>query len=122
MVKNSGNMQLLPPGVPAEYAINKQFSEKDQARIDFITKLVAGTFRGFGGGMVNEYNPISHALKDNAPSFAMGVDMKEVVTFVVDHYSGMLAASMEEMKEAFEKELTNNPRILNREPDAEEES
>lgn len=48
-----------------------------------IVKGVAANFRTFGGGQVTESNPISLALKDSPPQFAAGVDVEEVVRFVV---------------------------------------
>jgi len=48
-----------------------------------ITALVAHNFRCFGGGRTSNSNPISNALKDTPPSFAAGVDVQQVVDFVL---------------------------------------
>lgn len=39
----------------------------------------------FGGGQSAIGNPIADALKEKDPSFAMGVDVGEVVSFVLAH-------------------------------------
>lgn len=49
-----------------------------------ITAIIASEFRCFGGGRTSNYNPIANALADKAPSFAMGVDVQEVVDRVVE--------------------------------------
>ena len=50
-----------------------------------LVLLVAANFRSFGGGHVTRGNPISHALQDQSPVFAAGVDIREVVEFVLKH-------------------------------------
>jgi len=52
-----------------------------------LVKKVSSTFSCFGGGKenVNNYNPISIALVDKPPMFAAGVDIREVVDFIVDN-------------------------------------
>lgn len=55
-----------------------------------ITGLVARQFSCFGGGTRSVWgNPIADALKDKAPSFAMGVDVRAVVEFVIQQYEEM---------------------------------
>ena len=49
-----------------------------------ITALVAANFRSFGGGRGSDYNPIAAALKDTPASFAAGVDIQEVVDFILE--------------------------------------
>lgn len=51
--------------------------------IDDVVALVAANFRSFGGGQANTRNPISMALADKPAQFAGGVDIKDVVTFVL---------------------------------------
>lgn len=41
-------------------------------------------FRSFGGGVYTPGNPLSVALADTRPSFAGGVDIEEVVRYVLD--------------------------------------
>lgn len=49
-----------------------------------IVKLVSDNFRTFGGGKGgNGFNPLAEALKDKEPQFAAGVDVREVVEFVL---------------------------------------
>ncbi len=57
---------------------------KKETRVQKIVKLTAAHFRSFGGGKVNSYNPISAALKDRPPQFAAGVDVEQVVRFVLN--------------------------------------
>ena len=52
--------------------------------IDRVTAIVAKRFRCFGGGNVSPDNVISHALKDGPAVFAAGVDIKEVVSTVIE--------------------------------------
>lgn len=52
---------------------------------DDLILLVAANFRSFGGGHVTRGNPLSHALQDAPPQFAAGVDIREVVEFVLKH-------------------------------------
>lgn len=51
--------------------------------IAYVTELVGKKFRTFGGGKDSGYNPISSALKDAPFQFAGGVDVREVVTFIL---------------------------------------
>jgi hypothetical protein len=48
-----------------------------------ITALVAANFRSFGGGQTSQWNPIVNAMKDKPVQFAGGVDIKDVVEFVI---------------------------------------
>lgn len=57
-------------------------------RDDQIMKLVLGVmgkFRTFGGGQKSEYNPLVNALSDKTLTFAFGVDVEDVVRFVVEN-------------------------------------
>lgn len=54
---------------------------------DEIVKAVAESFPTFGGGRGSEWNPVAEALKDNQPTFAMGVDVRAVVQFVLSRGS-----------------------------------
>lgn len=50
---------------------------------DRLVEMVSRSFRSFGGGAGSESsNPIAQALKDSAPQFAAGVDIRGVVQFV----------------------------------------
>lgn len=52
--------------------------------IDDIVLLVQSQFRTFGGGQITSANnPIAHAMKDMPAAFAAGVDVREVVDFVL---------------------------------------
>ena len=52
-----------------------------------LTKLCRDTFRSFGGGQGSTWgNPIAEALRDAAPQFAAGVDIGDVVGFVLHNY------------------------------------
>jgi len=48
-----------------------------------ITRRTAAQFRSFGGGKTSQWNPIAIALADKPPQFAAGVDIEEVVRFVL---------------------------------------
>lgn len=49
-----------------------------------IVDEVCNWFRVFGGGEVRSFNnPIAHALKDSKPMFAAGVNVEDVVRFVL---------------------------------------
>lgn len=48
-----------------------------------IVADVAQNFCCFGGGNVSQGNPISIALADKSPMFAAGVDVGEVVRFIL---------------------------------------
>ena len=52
--------------------------------VERIVAETAANFRGFGGGKKSSWgNPISAALKGEPPMFAAGVDVEEVVRFVL---------------------------------------
>lgn len=56
----------------------------EQTRRELVEKI-AQKFRCFGGGKKSSWeNPISKALENKPPQFAMGVDVREVVDFVLD--------------------------------------
>ena len=49
-----------------------------------IVQLIARRFRTFGGGQApSDFNPLTHWLKDAPLQFAAGVDVADVVTFVL---------------------------------------
>lgn len=52
-------------------------------QIDAIVEQVANKFRCFGGGRGNASNPMTHWTKDEPPMFALGVDVRMVVDYVV---------------------------------------
>lgn len=52
--------------------------------IDEITKEVAKSFSCFGKGSNPQSNPLSVALERKPPTFALGVDVREVVLFVLE--------------------------------------
>ena len=49
-----------------------------------ILSQIQSRFRTFGGGKATEGNPMSYALKDKPLHFAAGVDVQEVVDFVLE--------------------------------------
>ncbi len=54
-----------------------------EINIDYIVMLVTARFRTFGGGRTSEYNPLVNILSDKEPQFAAGVDVREVVNYIV---------------------------------------
>lgn len=48
-----------------------------------ITIACANKFRSWGGGKTSDYNPIVNALSGGPLEFAAGVDIKDVVSFVL---------------------------------------
>lgn len=54
-----------------------------ETRKDIVT-FVSMNFRSFGGGQISQGNPVSAALSNNPPMFAAGVDIGEVVDFVLN--------------------------------------
>ena len=64
-----------------------------------ITALVAANFRSFGGGRGSKYNPISEALKDSPASFAAGVDIQEVVDFILEQAARIPASNPSDFTE-----------------------
>ena len=56
---------------------------KNDINTDYIVKLVTARFRTFGGGQTSEFNPLVNMLKDKEPQFAAGVDVREVVDYIV---------------------------------------
>ncbi len=49
-----------------------------------IAAIIASEFRCFGGGRTSNFNPLVNALAGEAPSFALGVDVQDVVDRVVE--------------------------------------
>lgn len=49
-----------------------------------LTEACRRRFRSFGGGHVTPGNPVSFALVDSPSQFAAGVDIRDVVTFIVE--------------------------------------
>lgn len=56
---------------------------KDETLTAHLVRDIGHTFRCFGGGRDSNYNPITKALKDYPLTFAAGVDVKEVVNFIL---------------------------------------
>lgn len=56
---------------------------KHSVRIKVLTDKVGANFRCFGGGYYNPDNPISIALAENPLRFAAGVDVAEVIEFIL---------------------------------------
>ncbi len=57
--------------------------------IKILTEKAQTIFRTFGGGQSTYNNPVSAALSDSKPMFAAGVDIEEVVFFVIDELDKM---------------------------------
>ncbi len=56
------------------------YEQRKQTIIERVTR----SFRSFGGGKTSDWgNPISRALKDQPPQFAAGVDIGQVVDFIM---------------------------------------
>lgn len=51
-----------------------------------LVELIQGRFRTFGGGRLSTTNPLANALADEPANFAAGVDVRQVVDFVLDNY------------------------------------
>lgn len=54
---------------------------------DEIVNEAARTFRSFGRGLKaggGDFNPLVRWMKNDPPSFAAGVDIREVVRFVLE--------------------------------------
>lgn len=65
-----------------------QATDSKVADVDAITASIAKKFRTFGGGTTSSWgNPIAMALADKSAQFAAGVDVKEVVEFVLSQVS-----------------------------------
>lgn len=62
-------------------------SPLDTERPEIVDAIVKN-FRCFGGGRVSDSNPVAHWTKDAPPMFAMGVDVADVVRFVIDRLNG----------------------------------
>lgn len=56
---------------------------RKETRVQKIVRLTADEFHSFGGGKLTSNNPIAQVLKDEPPSFAAGVDIEQVVRFVL---------------------------------------
>ena len=54
-----------------------------KAEIDRLTEEVRKNFRCFGGGYYTPGNPVSAALAEGPTQFAAGVDVREVVEFIL---------------------------------------
>jgi hypothetical protein len=57
------------------------------ANVRAIANRIAGNFPTFGGGRTSSTYPIAHWTKDAAPMFALGVDVAQVVRFLIDHFN-----------------------------------
>lgn len=65
-----------------------QVAGSQTADVDAITSSIVEKFRTFGGGASSSWgNPIAMALADKSAQFAAGVDVKEVVEFVLSQVS-----------------------------------
>src|ERR1051325_2877127 len=53
------------------------------AAVAALVAKVARKFGSFGGGRVSDWNPLTHALKDERPMFGLGVDIEAVVRFIL---------------------------------------
>jgi hypothetical protein len=56
-------------------------NEHDRQR---LTSWVSNNFHSFGGGQTSDWNPIVNATTNKPPMFAAGVDICEVVDFIVN--------------------------------------
>lgn len=54
-------------------------------QIDELVNEIRINFRCFGGGLYTVGNPVAHALANQPPQFAAGVDVKEVIEFTINH-------------------------------------
>ena len=54
-----------------------------EEQIAEIVEMVRKSFRSMGGGEYTTGNPLSFAMADQPPQFALGVDIKQVVQFVL---------------------------------------
>lgn len=66
-----------------------------------LEELVVKTrlkFPSFGGGLYTDYNPISIALRNKNPQFAAGVDIEEVIKFVVKQYKTIKSKLVRRLK------------------------
>lgn len=50
-----------------------------------LIKAITHKFHCFGGGKISEFNPITYALKDYPAQFAAGVEVEEVVNFILNN-------------------------------------
>lgn len=62
---------------------SRSITEDQKSQIDAIIIKLADGFPSFGGGQTSQYNLLVNALKAQAPIFAAGVDIRQVVEFVV---------------------------------------
>jgi hypothetical protein len=51
--------------------------------IDQLVSTITQKFSCFGGGKASNFNPIANALTDKPPMFAAGVDVENVVRFIL---------------------------------------
>ena len=56
---------------------------RKETLVQRIVRLASKQFPSFGGGKWSTGNPISYALKDKPPAFATGVDIEQVVRFIL---------------------------------------
>lgn len=72
--------------------------------LEVITSMVQDEFKTFGGGQKSTWgNPILAALEDHEPAFAAGVNVKEVINYVVDLYMIL------QLKQDFRERINNVP-------------
>ena len=84
------------------YLTDSQFRE---LLVEIVNKI-AKNFRCFGGGYTSESNPIAAALKDQRPQFALGVDVAEVVLFVMTEFAEFILAQKTQSPENVEKAIS----------------
>lgn len=82
-----------------------------QSKIDQITTAIARRFRCFGSGQASIGNPLSAALADGPPMFALGVDVAQVVRAVVEEMReptlNMVRAGARKAREMPQRELAD---------------
>ena len=65
--------------------MTKTLTLTHEETIDYIVAKCADKFRSFGGGSSRGIgtNPLAEALRDKPACFAAGVDIREVVNFIL---------------------------------------
>lgn len=51
-----------------------------------VVTRIGARFRTFGGGRGDDFNPLAEMLKNKPLTFAAGVDVAEVVRFVMEEH------------------------------------
>ena len=60
----------------------------NEQTVPYLIERVRRNFRSFGGGDATPNNPLAHAIKDHKPQFAAGVDIEDVVLFILNELRG----------------------------------